>query len=119
MESQEGVQQGDPLGPLLFSLVVHPLLTSLSSNLAICYLDDFTLGGPLKTVAANAASIRSKGASLSLSLTAEKSEVILITGDISNSQFAGFRQVTLESATLLGAPILCGQAMDDILSTLL
>ncbi len=119
IESQEGVQQGDPLGPLLFSLVVHPLLTSLRSNLAIGYLDDFTLGGPLETVAADVASIRSKGASLGLSLNAEKSEVISHSGNISNSQFAGFRQVTLDSATLLGAPIFCGQAMDDILSTLL
>ena len=47
------------------------------------------------------------------------SEIISITGDISNSQFAGFRKVTLELANLLGAPIFCGQAMDDILSTLL
>jgi hypothetical protein len=93
-------------------------LTSLGSNLAIGYLD-FTLGGPLKTVAADVVSIRSKGASLGLSLNAEKSEVISITGDISNSQFAGFRQVTMESANLLGAPIFCGQALDDILSTLL
>jgi len=42
IESQEGVQQGDPLGSL-FSLVVHSLLNSLCSNLAIGYIDDFTL----------------------------------------------------------------------------
>ena len=31
LESAEGVQQGDPLGPLLFCLVIHQLLTQLRS----------------------------------------------------------------------------------------
>ena len=31
--SNEGPQQGDPLGPLLFSNTVHPLLTSLDTDL--------------------------------------------------------------------------------------
>jgi len=54
-----------------------------------------------------------------LSLNAEKSKVISRSSNISNSQFVGFRQVAQDSATLSGAPIFCGQAMDDILSTLL
>jgi len=96
-------------------LVVHPLLTSLCSDLVLGYLDDFTLGGPLNTVAADVASIRSKGAFLGLSLNSMKSEVISRSGDVINAQFTGFRQITLDSATLLGAPIFSGHAMDDIL----
>ena len=46
----EGVQQGDPLGPLLFCLTLQPLLSSLSSKLRLGYLDDVTLGGPLSSV---------------------------------------------------------------------
>ena len=42
LSSAEGVQQGDPLGPLLFCLSLHPLLISLSSKLRIGYLDDIT-----------------------------------------------------------------------------
>jgi len=50
--SEEGPQQGDPLGPLLFCNTVQPLLSSLASELNLGYLDDVTLGGPVDTVAA-------------------------------------------------------------------
>ena len=41
----EGVQQGDPLGPLLFCLVIHPLVLRLKSEFKVFYLDDGTIGG--------------------------------------------------------------------------
>ena len=44
--SAEGVQQGDPLGPLLFSLVIHPLVLQLRSELCIFYLDNGFFGWP-------------------------------------------------------------------------
>ena len=43
--SQEGVQQGDPLGPMLFCMTIHPMLQNLKSDLRAFYLDDGTLGG--------------------------------------------------------------------------
>ena len=36
--SEESVQQGDPLGPLLFCLTLHPLLSQLQSELKISTL---------------------------------------------------------------------------------
>ena len=48
--SCEGVQQGDPLGPFLFSIAIQPLLTDIKSDLRFGYLDDVTLGGPSNTV---------------------------------------------------------------------
>ena len=48
--SEEGVQQGDPLGPLLFCLTLHPLLSQLQSELKIFYLDAGTIGGSSETV---------------------------------------------------------------------
>jgi Reverse transcriptase (RNA-dependent DNA polymerase) len=70
--SDEGVQQGDPLGPLLFCLTTQPLLSSLASNLTIGFSDDFTIGGHLDSVAADIATIKSSGASLGLSLNSVK-----------------------------------------------
>ena len=37
VSSQEGAQQSDPLGPLLFCLTLHPLLEGLLSDLRIGY----------------------------------------------------------------------------------
>ena len=56
--SEEGVQQGDPLGPLLFCLAVQPLLRSLASELTLGFLDDFTIGGHLASVAADIATMQ-------------------------------------------------------------
>jgi hypothetical protein len=44
LQSEEGAQQGDPLGPLYFCLVIMKLLESMLSELVLGYLDDITLG---------------------------------------------------------------------------
>ena len=51
--SEQGVQQGDPLGPLLFSLVLHKLVHTFASDsegsgllFNMWYLDNGTLAGP-------------------------------------------------------------------------
>ncbi|GJW64815.1 reverse transcriptase domain-containing protein [Tanacetum coccineum] len=47
--SCQGVQQGDPLGPLLFYLVLHPLICKIRDSFSLClqawYLDDGTIVG--------------------------------------------------------------------------
>ena len=50
IESREGVHQGDPLAPFLFSLAEQDLIESCSSELKVFYLDDGTLAGDVKTV---------------------------------------------------------------------
>jgi hypothetical protein len=44
LSSEEGVQQGDPIGPLLFCLAIHPILAKCKAELRVCYMDDITLG---------------------------------------------------------------------------
>ena len=53
-----GVQQGDPLGPFLFSLTLQPLLKELAERrapdtleLVFAYLDDLCLAGNAEEVA--------------------------------------------------------------------
>jgi hypothetical protein len=43
--SSEGIQQGDPIGPLLFCLSIQDLVSSLKSEYKVFYLDDGTIGG--------------------------------------------------------------------------
>jgi hypothetical protein len=117
IESQEGAQQGDPLGPLLFCLGIQSLLTSLASNLAFGYLDDVTLGGPIATVASDVETIISKCDSLGLHLNPSKCEVISKSGAIHHPTFDGFRQIQPDSATLLGSPLSGGSAMEAAIST--
>ena len=50
LESAEGEQQGDPLGPLLFCLSVHRLSSQLRLELCLFYLDNATNGGNLEDV---------------------------------------------------------------------
>jgi hypothetical protein len=50
VESAEGVQQGDPLGPLLYSLTTHSLLQAIKSEFTTGYLDDISIGGEVSSV---------------------------------------------------------------------
>jgi len=50
MLSEEGAQQGDPLGPLYFCLVFKELLESLQSELVLGYLDDLVVGDTAEIV---------------------------------------------------------------------
>ena len=83
--SQSGVQQGDPLGPLLFALVVQPLAEELSSltvngkklDLTFFYLDDGVIAGDLECVAKALQLVEERGAALGLKLKVGKCELVL------------------------------------------
>jgi len=115
--SQEGTQQGDPLGPLFFCNTVHPLLSSLASDLTLGYLDDFTLGGKVETVALDTKRIVELGSEMGLILNTAKCEIIahpsLVVDD---PLLQSFTRVEPCDATLLGAPLFAGKVLDDFWS---
>ena len=79
IHSEEGTQQGDPLGPVLFALalkVVPDMLRSKLPDLILnrWYLDDGYVEGKVKTVAEALKIIKDTGKSIGLELRTSKSE---------------------------------------------
>ncbi|GAU91413.1 hypothetical protein RvY_03671 [Ramazzottius varieornatus] len=77
IHSARGVQQGDPLGPLLFCLLTRNLSKSLQSPFNVWYLDDATLGGDFELVSRDFQTIVKIGASLGLELNTSKCEFVV------------------------------------------
>ncbi|GKA54963.1 putative reverse transcriptase domain-containing protein, partial [Tanacetum coccineum] len=77
--SATGVQQGDPLGPLLFALILHPLLHKIKDSCKLLlhawYLDDGTVIGDLEEVARVLDIIKVNDPGLGLKLNIKKTEI--------------------------------------------
>jgi hypothetical protein len=106
--SAEGVQQGDPLGPLLFCLTISPLVLKLQSEFNVWYMDDGTLGDEIDILLSDFRTIINEGPNYGLHLNEIKCE--LITND--DSIVEKFRKlapkvihVKPSDAQILGAPI--------------
>ncbi|GKC77653.1 putative reverse transcriptase domain-containing protein [Tanacetum coccineum] len=77
--SATGVQQGDPLGPLLFALILHPLLHKIKDSCKLLlyawYLYDGTVIGDSEEVARVLDIIKVSGLGLGLELNIKKREI--------------------------------------------
>ena len=78
IHSEEGVQQGDPLGPMLFSLALHPCLSDTQSRLdtgfITSYLDDAVLLGPCSSVVSAFQSFEKQLSNIGLVIRRDKCE---------------------------------------------
>ena len=101
--SQKGPQQGDPLGLLLFCNTIHPLLSSLKSDLKLGYMDDVSLGGPVDRVVSDITEISKVGSSMGLTLNPSKCELIAHQDlPVKDDCLLSFVRVNVSDATLLG-----------------
>eukprot|EP00731_Ephydatia_muelleri_P005540 Em0002g1716a len=110
ISSQTGVQQGDPLGPMLFALVLLKLVTSTDADddclqllLEAWYLDDGVLAGERSAVIRALHLIEDLGPHLGLYINFSKCELFSRSG---NSLFPPVvKSSLLPNLDILGAPI--------------
>ena len=110
-DCRAGVQQGDPLGPILFALALHPLVLRLNEEcsdllLNAWYLDDGTLVGPTDSVMHALEIIRDMSPELGLELNLSKCELWWPTPDRFWAEFPESIQRSFASGTdLLGSAV--------------
>ena len=77
LSSEQGVQQGDPLGPLFFALTWQRVVRTLPEGLSInsWYLDDGHLVGDPSTLDAALRCIEVEGAALGVTLNVQKCKI--------------------------------------------
>ena len=108
LQSSEGVQQGDPLGPLLFCLSLYHLHSQMRSEFCILYLDDVTLGGNVEDLAHDLRVFQQEAAELGLRLNQRKSEIICNDSLVPSPILALIPDAAITDpniACLLGSPI--------------
>ncbi|XP_061709915.1 uncharacterized protein LOC133519817 isoform X2 [Cydia pomonella] len=111
-----GCQQGDPLGPAIFSLAIHPVISQLTSELNFWYLDDGTIGGSKSSVLADLKTLIDRFAEIGLSINFKKCEMFISEAIPPNTRSTLINEInqltpnisilSRETLTLLGAPIL-------------
>ena len=114
VSSSEGVQQGDPLGPLLFCLTIQDMISS-----RVFCLDDGTLGGPVEEVLADLRNLVDASRELGLVLNTKKSEIISKDNIAASTltAFPSLSRVSPTDATLLGSPIGELQSINALIAT--
>jgi len=111
LQSQRGVRQGDPLGPLLFAVCVQDVLcevqASLPEGLVLAFADDITITGPLHLLPQAFQQLRDALARHGLSVQPAKCQLYSPAGDVSEdilSRLSGVSHAP-DGVVLLGVPL--------------
>jgi len=106
MESSEGVQQGDPLGPLLFCLALHDVLQAIDCDFGAAYLDDVTIAGKSEQIIQQLQDFEDAAVKVGLQLNYGKCEVICLSvhaKQLWQSSHFRFSEVDQTAASLFGS----------------
>lgn len=117
--SDEGFQQGDPLGPLLFCSTSLKLARSMTSEFNSWYLDDGSLGGDVNSLLYDLETVRRVGPTIGLLLNEDKCEIVTDEANVIASFRAvlpNIRHIPCSEAVLLGAPV-GDSAVDTVLNS--
>jgi hypothetical protein len=112
MSSSVGAQQGDPCGPMIFSLTIQPIILSLDSQMNIWYLNDGTLADYPEVVLSDFKKVINLSQEIGLELNFNKCEIFCCSGDTDLKVIKEFQNLApgikisdRESLSLLGSPI--------------
>ena len=110
ISSEIGVQQGDPLGPLLFCLVLQQIISAIAEDVDCesllfhhWYIDDGVVAGPVAAIARVLAIIQESGPPLGLNINIAKCE-LFSSRDLSSFP-EEMRRSNVPHFEILGAPI--------------
>ena len=115
LTSQEGSQQCEPFGGLLYCLAIHPILPSINSALTIGFMVDITQGDILKEVSENVQHLKEDGIKIGLRLNETKCGVIARDHLPPSGSLECFFVVNLKNSSILGVPLGPGDALDNAL----
>lgn len=107
--SQNGAQQGDSCGPLLFSSAIQFVINALVSEFVIFYLDDGTIAGEYESVLQDFKTIKDECAKIGLQINPTKCELFFCS-EVDNDIANRFDQLSpgiciVNEFTLLGTSI--------------
>ena len=116
LSSSSGVQQGDPLGPMLFALAIHPVVRQLSLvpgvDVSAWYLDDGTIAGTQQGVCSALHAITSLGPPRGLTMNTCKTSLWWPNLALHPSVSLQLRELDRallrppgEGVTILGSPV--------------
>lgn len=118
LQSAEGAQQGDPLGPLYFCLAFKELLESRKCELVLGYLDDVAIGGEAACALDDFIQLEVAAKNIGLELNHNKCEVVGHSDD-TRSLFASrginLPETSAAQVILLGSPLSAGPHLDATL----